>query len=59
MPKKPAKPLPKVGDEITLKARVTRVDERGKAPGDTVTILIHGLDYPVTIPARYLEEDDG
>lgn len=58
MPKKPAKRLPKVGDEITLKARVTRVDERDKAPGDSVTVLIHGLDYPVTILARYLGDEE-
>jgi len=47
--------LPQKGDEVTLRATVTRTSEGDR---QTVTLRIKGHDYPITIPADYLHNDE-
>lgn len=49
--------LPKVGDEIILRATVTRIGRNSFGTGDAVTVHISGHSVPVTIEARYITDD--
>ena len=48
--------LPRPGEEITLRARVTRTGRNGYDTGDTITVRIPGYPAPVTINAAYLNQ---
>jgi hypothetical protein len=48
--------LPKAGEEITLRARVTRTGRNGFDTADTITVQIPGYPAPVTIAADYLNK---
>jgi hypothetical protein len=48
----------KVGDEITLKATVTRTGRNTYGTADVVTVRIPGAPAPLTLPAEYLEGED-
>jgi hypothetical protein len=50
--------LPQVGDEITIKATVTRTGRNVHDTGDTITLRIPGFDTPVTVNPAYLEAED-
>ncbi len=49
--------LPKVGDEILIRAKVTRVAEPEGGHRGLVTYRAPGAPAPVTIDARYLDDD--
>lgn len=48
--------LPKEGDEIILRAKVTRLGRNSYDTADTVTVRIAGYSVPVTLSAEYLDE---
>jgi hypothetical protein len=50
--------LPKVGEEITLKATVTRTGRNTYGTADVVTVRIPGAPAPLTLPAEYLESEE-
>jgi hypothetical protein len=52
--------LPKEGDELLVKVRVTRVHQAEHAINDRITVEIPGFRVPVTAQASYLlgREDD-
>jgi hypothetical protein len=50
--------LPKVGEVVTIKARVTRVGRNAWDTADTVTVKIPGHSIPVTAVAEYLLSDE-
>jgi hypothetical protein len=52
------KRLPKEGDEITLRAKVTALGRNGHNTADTITVRIPGFAYPVTLLADYLNGAD-
>lgn len=67
MPSEPSRPpentitvrrLPKEGEEITLRAKVTATGRNGHDTADTITVRIPGFAYPVTILADSLREED-
>jgi hypothetical protein len=47
--------LPKVGDEITIRATVTRTGRNTFDTADTITLRVPGFDVPVTVNPAYLE----
>lgn len=51
--------LPKVGDEIILRATVTRVGRNSFGTGDAVTVQLRGHSIPVTIDAAMLHDLEG
>jgi hypothetical protein len=59
MPKTPKNTIKirrlKVGDTVTIKATVTRVE----ADSDRITIRVPGALAPITAPAAYLLDDEG
>lgn len=50
--------LPKVGDEITIRARVTRVGRNAVDTAATITLRIPGYDVPVTVAADRLADPE-
>ena len=50
--------LPRVGEEITLKATVTRTGRNTYGTADVVTVRIPGAPAPLTLPAEYLDGED-
>lgn len=50
--------LPQVGEEIWIRARVTRTGRNSYGTGDTVTLRIGDHPAPVTTSARFLETRD-
>lgn len=50
--------LPKVGEEITIKAVVTRTGRNTYDTADTITLRIPGYDVPVTVNPEYLKRED-
>lgn len=57
---RPSKPLPQVGDEILIRARVTRVGRNTYDTADTLTVRIADHPAPITATAKYLlgEKDE-
>ena len=52
------KRLPQIGQQITLKATVTRTGRNTFDTADVVTVTIPGAPAPITIPADYLSADE-
>ena len=64
MPKSPKETikirrLPKVGDEILIRATVTRVTDPEGGHQGKVTFRAAGVPIPVTVDAQYLDEEPG
>ena len=50
--------LPKVGDKLTIKVRVTRVAEPEGSHQGHVSYLAPGVPTPITVPAAYVTGDE-
>ena len=50
--------LPQKGDEVVLRATVTRTGRNTFGTADTVTLRIPGAPAPITIDAQYLSGEE-
>jgi hypothetical protein len=50
--------LPKVGDQITITATVTRIGRNTWDTADAITLRIPGYSVPVTVNPEHLETED-